>query len=250
MKHDGELHTLTGAYALHALTPSEHEVFAEHLDDCPSCRQEVSEFSATAARLASAATLPPPARMKDAVLHGIDSVRQLPPLLPAAGRPPMTFTAILRRKAITLAIAASIAAAAVLGGVTVRQNRLAEEARQLAQASERRLQDVSSVVAASDARTVRGRTTAGATTSVVSSKSRNRAVFIGAGLPDPGAGRTYQLWFDDHGAMRPAGLLTQDGATLMEGGLQGASGVGLTVEPAGGSARPTTRPLTLLALPN
>ncbi|MYT24154.1 anti-sigma factor [Streptomyces sp. SID7760] len=250
MKHDAELHTLTGAYALHALAPAEHEVFGEHLGDCPSCRQEVAEFSATAARLAGAVALAPPARMRDAVLHGIDSVRQLPPPVPAAGRQPMTFAAILRRKAITLAIAASIAAAAVLGGVTVRQNRLAEEARQQAQASERRLQDVSAVVAASDARTVRGRTPGGATTSVVSSTSRNRAVFMAAGLPDPGAGRTYQLWFDDHGAMRPAGLLTRDGATLMEGGVQGASGVGLTVEPAGGSARPTTRPLMLLALPD
>ncbi|MFF4101932.1 anti-sigma factor domain-containing protein [Streptomyces sp. NPDC001903] len=248
MKHDGELHTLTGAYALHALTPAEHEVFTTHLADCPSCRQEVAEFAATAARLAGAATLPPPAHMKDAVLYGIDSVRQLPPLLPDSGRP-MTFTAVLRRKAITLAIAASIAGAAVLGGATVWQKQLAEDARQQAQASERRLQDVSAVVAAPDARTVRGRTTTGAATSVVSSKLQNRAVFIGAGLPDPGAGRTYQLWFEDHGTMRPAGLLTQDGATLMQGGIQGASGVGLTVEPAGGSARPTTRPLLLLNLP-
>ncbi|MFI6144699.1 anti-sigma factor domain-containing protein [Streptomyces sp. NPDC051109] len=248
MKHDGELHTLTGAYALHALTPTEHEVFTAHLADCPSCRQEVAEFSATAARLAGAATLPPPAHMKDAVLYGIESVRQLPPLLPATGRP-MTFTAILRRKAITLAIAASVAGVAVLGGVTVRQNQLAEEARQQAQATERRLQDVSAVVAAADARTVRGRTSTGAAASVVSSKAQNRAVFIGAGLPDPGADRTYQLWFEDHGTMRPAGLLTQDGATLMQGGIQGASGVGLTVEPAGGSTRPSSRPLVLLNLP-
>lgn len=114
MKHDGELHTLTGAYALHALTPAEHEVFSAHLADCPSCGQEVADFSATAARLGAAAALPPPARMKDEVLFAIDSVRQLPPLLPAVGKS-MTFTAILRRKAITLAIAAGLAGVAVLG---------------------------------------------------------------------------------------------------------------------------------------
>ncbi|MER7463038.1 anti-sigma factor [Streptomyces sp. NPDC097981] len=248
MKHDGELHTLTGAYALHALAPTEHEAFTAHLADCPSCRQEVAEFSATAARLAAAASAPPPARMKDAVLYGIDSVRQQPPLVPATGRP-TTLAAVLRRRAFSLALAASLAAAAVLGGVSVWQNQRTEEARQQAQASERQLQDLGAVMAAPDARTVRGRTTGGAATSVVSSKLQNRAVFIGSGLPDPGEGRTYQLWFDDHGSMRPAGLLAHDGATLMQGGIQGASGVGLTVEPAGGSAQPTTRPVMLLALP-
>ncbi|MEV0414120.1 anti-sigma factor [Streptomyces sp. NPDC050448] len=249
MKHDGELHTLTGAYALHALTPAEHEAFTAHLADCPSCGQEVAEFSATAARLAAGAALPPPARMKDAVLDGIDSVRQLPPLLPSAAGKPMTLTAVLRRRAVSLALAASLAAAAVLGGVTVWQSQRTDQARQQAEASEQRLQDFSAVMAAPDARTVHGRTTGGATTSVVSSKLQNRAVFIGAGLPDPGEGRTYQLWFDDHGTMRPAGLLAHDGATLMQGGIQGASGVGLTLEPAGGSAQPTSRPLLLLALP-
>ncbi|KOY54895.1 MULTISPECIES: anti-sigma factor [unclassified Streptomyces] len=248
MKNDGELHTLTGAYALHALTPAEHEVFTAHLADCPSCRQEVAEFSATAARMAAAAALPPPARMKEEVLYGIDSVRQLPPLLPAAAKQ-LTFGAVLRRKAVPLALAASLAAAAALGGVSVWQDQRTDEARQQAEASERRLQDLTAVMAAPDARTVHGRTTGGATTSVVSSKLQNRAVFIGTGLPDPGEGRTYQLWFDDHGTMRPAGLLTHEGATLMQGGLRGASGVGLTVEPAGGSARPTSRPLMLLALP-
>ncbi|MET9888222.1 anti-sigma factor [Streptomyces sp. NPDC006430] len=248
MKHDGELHTLTGAYALHALTPAEDEAFTAHLVDCPSCRQEVAEFSATAARLAGAAAVPPPARLKEAVLRDIDSVRQLPPLLHGTVKP-TTFTAVLRRKAVPLALAASLAAAAVLGGVTVLQHQRTDEARQQAQASERRLQDLTVVLAAPDARTVHGRTASGATTSVVTSKVQNKAVFIGAGLPDPGPGRTYQLWFDDHGAMRPAGLLTHDGATLMQGDLQGASGVGLTVEPAGGSPQPTTRPLLLQSLP-
>ncbi|MFE2141976.1 anti-sigma factor domain-containing protein [Streptomyces sp. NPDC059456] len=248
MKHDGELHTLTGAYALHALTPAEHEVFEAHLADCPSCLQEVAEFSATAARLAGAATLAPPPQMKDAVLHGIESVRQLPPVLPSVGRP-ITFAAVLRRRATVLAIAASLATAAVLGGVSIMQNQRTEEALQQVQASERSLQDLSAVMSAPDARTVRGRTATGATTSVVSSRAQNKAVFVGAGLPEPGAGRTYQLWFDDHGTMRPAGLVAHDGAMLLQGGIQSASGVGLTLEPEGGSVRPTTRPLLLMALP-
>lgn len=247
MRND-DVHTLTGAYALHALTPEEHEAFTAHLAHCASCRQEVAEFTATAARLAGAATLPAPPGMKASVMHGIDSVRQLPPRLPGPGTP-VTFTGMLRRKAAPLAIAACLAAAATLAGVATWQHQQADEARQQAQRTERRLQDLSTVMAAPDARTVHGRTTGGSATSVVSSRQQNKAVFIGSGLPEPGAGETYQLWFDDHGTMRPAGLLRQDGATLMQGDLAGANAVGLTLEPEGGSPQPTTRPLILLALP-
>ncbi|MEU3778854.1 anti-sigma factor [Streptomyces sp. NPDC032472] len=251
-KHDHALHTLTGAYALDALQPAEHEAFTAHLADCTPCRQEVDGFAATAARLAGAAALPPPPRMKDAVLFDIDSVRQLPPLLaesdaPAGGGPALA--AVLRRRARVMVLAASVAAAALLAGVAVRQEQGADRARDQAQAGERRLQDLAAVMAAPDARTVRGRTAGGAATSVVSSRQQDKAVFVGAGLPDPGEGRTYQLWFDDHGTMRPAGLLAHDGATVLDGGIRGANGVGLTLEPAGGSPQPTSRPLLLLALP-
>ncbi|MBT2403141.1 MULTISPECIES: anti-sigma factor [unclassified Streptomyces] len=247
MRND-DMHTLTGAYALHALTPEEHDAFTAHLAHCASCRQEAAEFTATAGRLAGAAALPAPPGMKTSVMHGIDSVRQLPPRLSGPDTP-VTFTGVVRRKAAPLVIAACLAAAAALAGIAAWQHQQADEARQQAQRTERRLQDLSTVMAAPDARTVHGRTAGGATTSVVSSRQRNRAVFIGAGLSDPGAGRTYQLWFDDHGTMRPAGLLRHDGATLMQGDLAGANAVGLTLEPEGGSLQPSSKPLILLALP-
>ena len=40
-----DLHTLSGAYALHALSSEEAEEFQKHLDACPACRQEVKEPS-------------------------------------------------------------------------------------------------------------------------------------------------------------------------------------------------------------
>ena len=46
-----ELHTLTGAYALHALPEDERVAFERHLGACEACAQEVRELSATAARL-------------------------------------------------------------------------------------------------------------------------------------------------------------------------------------------------------
>lgn len=77
-------------------------------------------------------------------------------------------------------------------------------------------------------------------------------MFVVAGMPHPARGKVYQLWFDDDGAMRSAGLMDPgrtDQAVLLRGGIDGASGVGVTVEPAGGSAQPTSAPLALLPFP-
>ena len=59
----------------------------------------------------------------------------------------------------------------------------------------------------------------------------------------------YELWYSVNGSMVPAGLLVdghRDGATLLNGGPQGAAAVGVTVERAGGSQKPTTAPILLL----
>ncbi|WP_411102917.1 anti-sigma factor [Streptomyces sp. cmx-4-9] len=247
MKHDEDLHTLAGAYALDALGPEEHDAFLAHLDRCASCAGEMSGFSATAARLAAAASLPAPAHLKEGVLERVDTVRQLPPLVPS-GRT-VRFGRVWLRKAAPFALAASLAAAAAFGGIAVVQHQQADQARAQAQRADRQVQAMTAVMAAPDAKSVHGRTSTGASTSVVSSARLAQAVFLSTGLPAAGEGRTYQLWFDDNGAMRPAGLLRQDGAVLLEGDPGRARAVGLTLEPAGGSAQPTTAPLMLLRLP-
>ncbi|MGW4275741.1 RskA family anti-sigma factor, partial [Streptomyces seoulensis] len=53
-----DLHSMTGAYALHALPDDERAAFERHLAGCASCAQEVAEFAATAARLALASSAP------------------------------------------------------------------------------------------------------------------------------------------------------------------------------------------------
>ncbi|TXS34992.1 anti-sigma factor, partial [Streptomyces sp. t39] len=39
------------------------------------------------------------------------------------------------------------------------------------------------------------------------------------------------------------------GAVMMEGPVDGASGMGITLEPAGGSPRPTSAPLAVMDFP-
>ncbi|MFC5642106.1 anti-sigma factor, partial [Kitasatospora cinereorecta] len=82
---------------------------------------------------------------------------------------------------------------------------------------------------------------------VVWSESRGRAGFLASGLPALADGTTYELWFNDSGTMRPAGLLPRsDGALLLTGPVDAAKGVGVTVEPAAGSLHPSGAPIMLI----
>lgn len=59
----------------------------------------------------------------------------------------------------------------------------------------------------------------------------------------------YRLWFADGGKMCSVGLMDPGStgqAVLLQGAVDGASGVGITAEPAGGSPQPTSAPIALL----
>ncbi|WPP32972.1 anti-sigma factor [Streptomyces sp. CL7] len=250
MNGSAELHTLTGAYALHALDADERTAFERHLRHCAPCAAEVAEFAATAARLGLAVADAPRPELREQVLRRVSEVRQDPPR--AAG--PVVGARLSRalRGAGRWALAACVAAAAGLGGVAAWQHERADSAREQARRAEQRVDELAAVLAAPDARTVTARLDGGATGTVVVSRNRDRAVFVASGMRPPPEGRVYQLWYDDHGAMRSAGLMNPTRTTqavLLRGGLDGASGVGVTVEPAGGSAEPTSAPVALLALP-
>ncbi|QMU69383.1 anti-sigma factor domain-containing protein [Streptacidiphilus sp. P02-A3a] len=250
-----DLHMLAGAYALGALDDAERGEFEQHLAECEACAVEAAEFLATGARLALAVAESPPTALKQQVLRRIAQVRQEPPKvdLPAPPAPPASSTARVRRGTM-VALAACVAAAVALGGVAV-QYTSAQDVRRQAQRTEAQAAQISAVLSAPDARTVVagvGGAGQGARATVVTSPSENRAVFLTPGLPTLAAGRTYELWFDDAGVMRPAGLVAPGtgGATvLLNGPVGSAEGVGVTVEPSGGSPRPTGAPIALLAFP-
>ncbi|MFJ4877613.1 anti-sigma factor domain-containing protein [Streptomyces sp. NPDC088745] len=243
-----ELHTLTGAYALHALPDDERLSFERHLVDCPSCAQEVTELAATAARLGRAMTENPPVRMKKEVLRRITTERQEGPLTVRQGRVRGRYG----RAATRFALAACLAAAATFGGIAAWQHQVAEDAQQQAQTAQRQTEALAAVLAAPDARTTTGRVGDGASATVVVSRSRDRAAFVASGMPTPPPGKTYQLWFNDAGTMRSAGLLdpaATTGAVLLDGPVGKASGMGITVEPSGGSPAPTSDPVALMEFP-
>jgi anti-sigma-K factor RskA len=250
------MHTLTGAYALDALEEHERGAFEEHLAACPACAQEVAELRATAARLGEAAASAPPDRLRQRVLATVAQTRQDPPLGPRA-RPPATRTARpSRRWPLRVAVAAAallLALSGALGALAWRAQRQLDAAQeQLARAAgcDERL---AGVFGAADARAVTGTGATGGAATVVVSRSRGEGLFLASGLPPTPADHDYQVWLIGPSGARSAGLVaTQaagcDGALVVRG-LADTERVGVTVEPAGGSPKPTTTPVVLMTLP-
>ncbi|MCX5084144.1 anti-sigma factor [Streptomyces sp. NPDC056121] len=242
-------HMLTGAYVLDALDPDERAALTEHLSTCPDCRQEVAEFAATAGRLGLAAAVTPPPELKQSVLSQIAEVRQEPPRTARE-----THVVASPRSAVWLRrmVLAACLVAAALGGVATWQHQEAEQARRQANQARTSADQVAAILSAGDAKTHTATLPGGARGVVVTSASQNRAVFTASGLDTPPDGKVYELWFNDNGTMRPAGLLDRDQSnqiTLMDGAIDKATGMGITVEPSGGSKTPTLPPVGLIEFP-
>lgn len=244
-----ELHTLTGAYALGALTGREAAEFARHLDRCEACTQEVRELQETAARLALAVAEVPPAALRTRVMAALPEVRQLPPAEHAAHVVPMRRR--MRHRLPYLAAAACLVAAAVAGGYAVQARQDADAQRDRGVRAEQQAAVVSALLAAPDATFHTTALKGGGSGTVVASERQGRTAFLYHGLPALPGGRVYELWYSRDGAMVPAGLVEtgrSSGAMLLTGGPRGADGVGITAEPPGGSSRPTSAPLGLLGV--
>ncbi|MFF1610709.1 anti-sigma factor domain-containing protein [Amycolatopsis sp. NPDC058278] len=223
-----ELHTLTGAYALDAVSDVDRAEFERHLGECAACREEVAELRATGARLAVAAAADPPPELKLVVLAEVARTRQLPPKVPVIRRLSRAKTWQLRVSLFGAAAAAVVAV--VVFGVA------------------RTPAPVDSVLSAPDASAIQGAGEGHAT--LVVSRSRNQAVLLASDLPALDAGHVYQVWLIGSGGARSAGLMTSEASQrmLVADLPPDVDRIGITVEPAGGSAGPTTPAVTRISL--
>ncbi|HEX3388136.1 MAG TPA: anti-sigma factor [Streptosporangiaceae bacterium] len=243
-RHD--LHGLSGAYALDALTGLELDQFEHHLHRCPPCENEVRGFRETATRLALAVAASPPLALRERVLTAASVTRQLPPEvrdMPRARARPARGPWLPR---LGVAVAAAAVAAAVALGVIQSSTQQQLNHARAENAS------VAAVLAAPDTRLVVRPTTAGGRATVVASQSRHALIISTAGLPALSGGKVYELWFVAGRAARRAGLLPAPAAgrtaPLLAPGLVPGDAVALTVEPAGGTSQPTTKPIVVVPL--
>jgi anti-sigma-K factor RskA len=234
-----DVHALSGAFAAGAVDDVEQMAFERHLLDCAGCREEVRGLRETLARLADATALEPPPALRRAVLAQIGLTRQV--RRPAPSPVPAPVVSVPHRpraRAPWLVAAAFAVLAAGTGSIVWQQYQDTVQGRQVA-----------AVVNAPDARRTVGAATGGGSVSLV--RSGSRAAVLTAGLPALPHGRTYQLWIVRQKQVTPAGLGPAGSATggawnRVLDGVRPGDVVAISVEPDGGSLRPSTRPVITL----
>ncbi len=235
-----DVHTLTGPYVLDALPDDERASYEAHLAECPFCTAEVAELREAAVKLATQVATPPPPALKASVLSAINNTRQLPPLVSGQPSAPVVHRRFSRRS--VLALAAAALAVAASGGIAIDQYRDKTDA---VQANER----VAAVLAQPDARTDHGPVAGGGQATVVSSARADAAVVVLRDLPKLPTDRTWQLWMiDPSKTAHSVGLAAGDLTDVINGSVTGMVAFGLSVEPPGGSAKPSAPVAALIPM--
>lgn len=251
MNTQADVHTLTGAYALNALPPEDRERFEQHLAECLSCAEEVAGFGETVAKLGAAAAEEPPPHLREQTLNAAKYTRQLPPEVPGGNSDEFSRWRTIRqsrwwrRSGIAVAAAAVVAAVALGYQNVVISQRLSDHQR-----TNDEYAALSKMLNAPDARVINHTAESGGTATAAVSYTRDKALVIASGLPDPPADHVYQAWVMEP-EPRSAGLLPptqQDRTQLMAHGIDSGDKLGLTIEPSGGSSQPTTEPVAVISL--
>jgi anti-sigma-K factor RskA len=207
------VHELTAGYALDALDETERIAYERHLAHCERCQQELAELAASAASLAFAVEpAEPPPGLRERILETARAERpNVVPLRPSAG------TWVLRGVAVA-AVAAAVALA--VWNVSLHD----------------RLDRAQGALTAADL--------TGAAGSVVVGPS-GQGTLVVAGLKPTEPGKTYEAWVIQNGKATPAGVFAGGKTAVVHLKLRVPHGaiIGVTVEPAGGSAQPTTHPI-------
>jgi anti-sigma-K factor RskA len=215
---DDTLHDLSAAYALDALDADERQSYEEHLAGCASCQEDVAAFSGTAAELGFAVEpgTPPPA-LRGRILDAARAERpNVVPLRPRWAAP----------VAAIAAVAACVAVGLGVWNVSLHH--------QLSNAHAQAVQHVP---------------VSGIPGSLVVSSGGSAALVVFS-MPSAPAGKTYEAWVLRNGKAIPAGLFQGGpgpGFVPIQGKVPKGAKVAVTVEPAAGSAQPTTTPFAVSA---
>jgi anti-sigma factor RsiW len=264
------MHTLVGAYVMDAVPDSDRADFERHLVSCEQCRDDVRGLRAATARLASAAAVTPRPELREQTLQAAMRIRQLPPLIPAgkprgierrSGRAAGHWLAGRGRRfagargaagtrpwlaRAVAGLAVVLAVTAIVFGVHLSsmQGRLT--------AAQQRDHAIAAVLSAHDAVTMKAPVSTGGMATVVMSHRADALVFIASGLTGLPASKSYELWLMSPSGATPAGMLPAGhhgmSGPMVVDKLKPGDKLGVTVEPAAGASRPTTRAILLVGL--
>lgn len=235
----GDVHADAALYAVDALEPGERAAFELHLRGCAACREEVSAFGEVGAHLAGAVAQPPPPALRENVLAAVRAARQEQPPEDRAETRAVPVSLAERRRPrrrwLAAAAAAVLLPGAALGGWAVGTQTEQREQQLVAQEQDRQ----NRLLSAPDV-TTRQLEVDGRPATLVVSAQEDAALFVASDLAGPGEGREYQLWLVQGEAPVPdvrfGGGQVQ---VWLDGDIDRAGAVAMTVEPAGGSETPT-----------
>jgi anti-sigma-K factor RskA len=223
---------LKEAYALGALSEEERQEVEDYLITHPELRAEVDDLRSVANLIALAPQeYEPSPKLRRDLMNRISSS---PDATPAADPSP-------RQSGLwRLFGPGGLAAAAVLALVTIGMfawNASLQEENQTLQ-GELQGQQTYALEGTGAAQEVQGE---------IVRLGDERAVLVAEDLPSPSEGETYETWILRDDVPEPAGLFEPDDAGVaaapIEGSIEGADAVAVTVEPSGGSSSPTSDPL-------
>ncbi len=224
---------LKEAYALGALSEEERREVEDYLGKHPELHAEMDDLESTANLLALAPQEHEPSpKLRHDLLHRISSSSGA-----TSAAVPSTRQATLSR----LFGPGGLAAAAALALVTIGMfawNASLQEENQTLQGELEGQQKSYALQSTGAAREVRGE---------VVRLGDEQAVLVADNLPSAPEGKIYEAWILREDVPEPAGLFEPNNAGAaaapLEGSIEGADAVAVTVEPSGGSSSPTSDPL-------
>jgi anti-sigma-K factor RskA len=211
-------------YALDALPADERTAFEVALASDPDLRSEVEAHRGTTDRFDEVVDVAPPADLRASLLDEIAQTEQI-----STPAPVIDLTAARERRRSRVLLSAAAAVMAALIGVGVFLQTSGEP-------------DVfASVAEQEDAQEAALAGTPAGSVDVAWSPTDGTFALRADGLPDPGDGRAYALWFIGSGEPEPVGLfIPEDGIATVNGELSGEPAVwAITIEPDTGSPAPT-----------
>jgi anti-sigma-K factor RskA len=250
----------SGSYVLNAMDEAERDSFETQLAGSEELRNEVTELTDTAVLLGLAVepVTPSPA-LKQNIIARLSQTPQLEreeaapvralravPSLPAQTVAPVPLKAQLHwYQRPALGVVAAAAAVVLIAGGVIGTNVAIQGAQSSQEASA-----LASIETASDTQRAQASVSTGGTATLVWSLHLKKSALIGKGLKVLPSGKTYELWYINGSGATPAGLFESNGKSgvqVLNGHMAKGDTVGVTVEPAGGSKAPTTKPVVAIA---
>ena len=226
---------LKEAYALGALPDTERREVGGYLTLHPELRPEVQEFSAIANTLAFAPTeYEPPPELRSNLMDIVNSE--------ARDERTGQTSALSRWRGYLSLRTLAPAAMAIIVVVLLGWNFLLQG----------EIQDLQGELQERQTFAMQGSGTASDTNAEVVELEGGRSIVTAENMPSPPEGKTMQIWVIQDGTPQPAGTFRPGSgvvAAAIDGSLERADAVAITVEPSGGSEAPTTEPVLQTSIP-